>query len=174
MSEKVELYARKPLEGDKVQMVSPIIRELVTDLEQISNELFLIIKQPEEKAKAKGKPKIDRRANLTSYDDIFDTKMTFITESIETNPKAVMEVITKSVLKTIMENLRLNSYELGDFHQIQVDLNFYSHHLWEYLVDSTKLIRFTLRSAASSCEYQIGHQPLPMDENMVHSIATKQ
>ena len=156
-------------------MVSPRIREIVDELDAIANELFLVIKQsePRNKIKTEGKPKINRRANLTSYDDIFDTKMTFITESIDPSPKAVMEVIAKSVLKTLVEFLRINAYEVGDFHQVQVDLNFYSQHLWEYLVDSTKLIRFTLRSAATSCEFHTGTQPIPMDENSVHSIAIK-
>ena len=173
LSDKLELYAQKPLEGDKVVAASSIICSVVSDLEAVANELFQVIKQPDQKLRKEPKQKINRRANLTSYDDIFDTKMKFIPESIEVSPKAVMEVLAKSVLKTLVEYLRVNSYDLNDFHQIQVDLNYYSFKLWEYLTDAMKLIRFTIRSAAASCEYKIGSQPTPMDENLVHAIATK-
>lgn len=102
---------------------------------------------------------------------LFSDKIEIFT-AIEFTKTSILTGIIKISLKTLLECVRLRTFNKYGFQQIQVDIHFLQLHLWKFISDE-KLLQFLLGEILASAEQRC-LDPVPIVESIVDIICEKE
>lgn len=157
------LKAKEPRE------VRLVINMVLSEIQAMSEQIALVFDSKERSGARTGRGG-SYSASEQSIKKIFEQKVQIFGGKLEYNVESVVTGITKIVLKSFAESVRLRTFNKYGFQQMQVDTQFFRTVL--DVVDDTKLIAGMLDdiigSATSRCV-----DPVPMEPLIVKSICDR-